>query len=133
MTHESARPSIPPVPTLNNIRIDRIEQDLSREFLMELVRLFLTEIAARLEALSEAVERRDGRKVRDVAHAVQGAAANLGVLRMRAVAERLEEYVERPDWPRTETTLTRLIAEFQHVRAVLAKMQERVTGRPPPG
>jgi HPt (histidine-containing phosphotransfer) domain-containing protein len=107
------------VPTLNRGRLDAIERDVSREFLLELVGLFVTDVGLRLERLSDAVKARQTKRVASLAHALQGSAASLGVLRMRAVAQRLEELTEVDDWGASDVTLARLINEFQHVRQVL--------------
>jgi HPt (histidine-containing phosphotransfer) domain-containing protein len=113
--------SYPPgVPTLNQHRLDAIERDVSREFLIELVALFVSDVALRLERLSDAVKLRETAKAAAFAHALQGAAASLGVLRLRAVAQRLEELVEKDDWGASDATLARLLSEFAHVRSVLS-------------
>ncbi|HTQ02355.1 MAG TPA: Hpt domain-containing protein [Polyangiaceae bacterium] len=109
----------PSVPTLNRGRLDAIERDVSREFLVELVGLFVTDVAARLERLSDAVKARQTKRASSLAHALQGSAASLGVLRLRAVAQRLEELTEADEWGASDATLARLIDEFQHVRQVL--------------
>lgn len=117
--------SLPPgVPTLSRVRLDDIERDVSREFLLELVGLFISDVAQRLERLSVAVKARETQKVAHFAHALQGSAASLGVLRLRAVAQRLEELVEQDDWGASDATMARLISEFQHVREVLAAFGE---------
>jgi len=118
--------SFPPgVPSLNQHRLDAIERDVSREFLIELVALFVSDVALRLERLSDAVKLRETAKVAAFAHALQGAAASLGVLRLRAVAQRLEEVVEQDDWGASDATLARLLSEFAHVRSVLSTVGEQ--------
>jgi HPt (histidine-containing phosphotransfer) domain-containing protein len=116
--------SLPPsVPTLSQGRLDDIERDVSREFLLELVGLFVTDVTLRLERLSDAVKARQTEQVTRFAHALQGSAASLGVLRLRAVAQRLEELVEQDDWGASDATMAKLISEFQHVREVLAALE----------
>ena len=115
--------SVPPnEPTLQQTRLDAIEKDVSREFLIELVDLFVADVARRLDKLSDAVKLRQTAKAAAFAHALQGAAATLGVLRLRAVARRLEQVVEEDDWGAGERNLARLISEFAHVRSVLASL-----------
>lgn len=117
--------SYPPgVPMLNQHRLDAIERDVSREFLIELVALFVSDVALRLERLSDAVKLRETAKAAAFAHALQGAAASLGVLRLRAVAQRLEELVEKDDWGASDATLARLVSEFGNVRSVLSQIGE---------
>ena len=120
----------PSVPTLSRVRLDDIERDVSREFLLELVGLFVSDVAQRLERLSDAVKARQTAKVTHFAHALQGSAASLGVLRLRAVAQRLEELVGQEDWGGSDATMARLVSEFQHVREVLAALGDEPV-RPP--
>ena len=104
-----APPTIPPIPTLEKVRMDNIARDVSHEFLNELVGLFLTDVAKRLEGLSDAVRERHLDNALASAHVLKGAAASLGVLRLREVAGKLEEYLEREDWRAVDTTLVRLL------------------------
>jgi HPt (histidine-containing phosphotransfer) domain-containing protein len=110
----------PSVPTLNRDRLHDIERNVSREFLIEIVALFLSEVTLRLERLADAVKARQTKRTTSLAHQLQGSAASLGVLRLRAVAQRLEELAEQDDWGASDETLARLISEFQHVRQALA-------------
>jgi HPt (histidine-containing phosphotransfer) domain-containing protein len=118
----------PSVPTLNRGRLDAIERDVSREFLLELVNLFVTDVAVRLERLSDAVKARQTKRASSLAHALQGSAASLGVLRLRSVAQRLEELTETDDWGASDATLARLVHEFKHVCQVL----KAIGSEPPP-
>jgi HPt (histidine-containing phosphotransfer) domain-containing protein len=94
--------------------------------------LFVSDVATRLERLSDAVKARQTAKAAGFAHALQGAAASLGVLRLRAVAQRLEELVEQDDWGASEATLARLMSEFAHVRDVLAEIGTEPPREPKP-
>jgi HPt (histidine-containing phosphotransfer) domain-containing protein len=123
MTAPGGKDSAPPSsPTLNRVRLSDIERDVSREFLIQIVGLFVSDVAERLERLSDAVKARETKRTASLAHQLQGSAASLGVLRLRAVARRLEELAEKDDWGASDATLARLIKEFQHVRNVLAKL-----------
>lgn len=67
--------------------------------LAELLRLFATDSATRIAALRTAVARDDDEAIRMMAHALKGAAANLGALRVVGLAHRLERerLVRRPE------------------------------------
>jgi HPt (histidine-containing phosphotransfer) domain-containing protein len=117
----AAAPTIPPVPTLEKVRMDNIARDVSHEFLNELVGLFLTDVAKRLEGLSDAVRDRKMDNALASAHVLKGAAASLGVLRLREVAGKLEDYLERGDWRAVDAMHVRLLREFAHVRSVLGR------------
>jgi HPt (histidine-containing phosphotransfer) domain-containing protein len=124
MSPPGGRDSAPPSsPTLNRVRLNDIERDVSREFLIQIVGLFVSDVAERLERLSDAVKARETQRTTSLAHQLQGSAASLGVLRLRSVARRLEELAEKHDWGASDATLARLIKEFQHVRQVLATIR----------
>jgi HPt (histidine-containing phosphotransfer) domain-containing protein len=112
--------SVPPgVPTLSERRLNDIERDVSRELLMELVALFVSDVTVRLERLSDAVSKRNAQRAASFVHALKGAAASIGVLRLHALAQRLEEHVERADWAARDQALARLASEFPRARAML--------------
>lgn len=118
------------VPTVSKPRMDSIARDVSGEFLLELVGIFLTDVTVRVERLALAVAARDGKEVYTLAHSLKGSAASLGVLRLQAHAARMEHHLTREDWDGCGRVLERLVSEFMHVREVLTAMQQRVSMRP---
>jgi HPt (histidine-containing phosphotransfer) domain-containing protein len=122
-------PSVAPE-TLSRRRLESIERDISREFLLELVDLFVTDVQKRLHSLAAAVAGRETVKAADVAHALQSAASSLGVLKLRHMAARLEDHVKQSDWSASDATLERLLTEFNHVRGVLAALHQHVSQPP---
>jgi HPt (histidine-containing phosphotransfer) domain-containing protein len=119
-----ALPTLPPVPTLSRIRLESIAREVSAEFLDELVLLFVTDVAKKLEALTDAVRERRMQAALNSTHALKGAAASLGVLRLREMAARLEEHLRRDDWRAAETMHVRLLREFAYVRRVFGHAPE---------
>lgn len=107
------------LPTLSPVRLDEILRDATPEFLVELAALFVRDVERRLKNLETSVRERDPRQTALGAHTVQGAAASLGVLRMRSLAEALEADAGRQDWPAVDQSLDRLLAEFGYVRRLL--------------
>jgi HPt (histidine-containing phosphotransfer) domain-containing protein len=110
--------------------MNSIARDVSGEFLLELVGIFLTDVTLRVDRLALAVAARDGKEVYTLAHSLKGSAASLGVLRLQAHAARMEHHLTREDWDGCGRTLERLMAEFVQVREVLTGMQQRVSMRP---
>jgi HPt (histidine-containing phosphotransfer) domain-containing protein len=118
------------VPTVSNPRMNSIARDVSGEFLLELVGIFLADVTIRVDRLAIAVAARDGKEVYTLSHSLKGSAASLGVLRLQAHAARMEHHLTREDWDGCGRTLERLVSEFAHVREVLTGMQQRVSMRP---
>ena len=117
--------SVPPtIPTLNRRRLEAIARDASREFLVELAQLFMTDVEERIRCLVSIVRSRDVTGTADAAHGVQSAAASLGVMRLRSLAASLEKHAEGEDWRRVESALERIQSEFSHVKSVLQAMRE---------
>lgn len=110
--------------------MDSIARDVSGEFLLELVGIFLADVTVRVDRLVLAVAARDGKEIYTLAHSLKGSAASLGVLRLQAHAARMEHHLTREDWDGCGRTLERLVSEFAHVREVLTAMQKRVSMRP---
>jgi HPt (histidine-containing phosphotransfer) domain-containing protein len=119
----AALPTLPPMPTLNRIRLDSIAKEVSSEFLDELVLLFVTDVEKKLESLTDAVRERRTQAALLSTHALKGSAASLGVWRLREMAARLEEHLRRNDWRAAETMHVKVLREFAYVR--------RVFGHPP--
>lgn len=113
-----APPTMPPVPTLNRIRLESIAREVSTEFLDELVELFVTDVEKKLEALTDAVRERRLQAALQSTHALKGSAASLGVSRLREMAARLEDHLRRNDWRAAETMHVRVLREFAYVRRV---------------
>jgi HPt (histidine-containing phosphotransfer) domain-containing protein len=107
------------LPTLSPVRLDEILRDATPEFLVELAALFVRDVERRLKNIETSVKNRDPRQTALGAHTVQGAAASLGVLRMRSLAEALEADAARLDWPAVDASLDKLLAEFGYVRRML--------------
>jgi HPt (histidine-containing phosphotransfer) domain-containing protein len=119
-----ALPTLPPVATLNRIRLDSIAREVSAEFLDELVLLFVTDVQKKLEALTDAVRERRMQVALQSTHALKGSAASLGVSRLRDMASRMEEHLHRNDWRAAETMHVRLLREFAYVRRVFGHAPE---------
>jgi two-component system sensor histidine kinase/response regulator len=65
--------------------------DKKKDFITNLIDLFIADTQPRLEALSEAVSRNDAMVLRQVAHAMKGSCANVGAKRMSGLCDILEE------------------------------------------
>jgi HPt (histidine-containing phosphotransfer) domain-containing protein len=75
--------------------LDRIDND--RQLFDELVAVFLDDTETRLAAIKIAIERGDHEALRRAAHAIKGAAANVGARRVFSTAACLEAASTSPN------------------------------------
>jgi HPt (histidine-containing phosphotransfer) domain-containing protein len=89
-----AQPAPDNLPRFNPARMNEIAQQAgSDDIVYELVSLFETDVAERLEDLAGAVLSSDKVWRERVAHSIKGSCANLGAERMAKLAERIERCV----------------------------------------
>ncbi|HTR98096.1 MAG TPA: ATP-binding protein, partial [Bacteroidota bacterium] len=98
-------------------------------WLETLVRSFLRDSAGRVEKLRDAVAGGDVRSFEEVAHALKGSSATLGVTPMHAIAERLQALGRAGTIAATAPLITELerelhLAEHRLERALLGKEEE---------
>jgi PAS domain S-box-containing protein len=106
------------------VDLSRIEEtaDGDVEFLAELVDLFLTDSASRLERMREAAEAGDAARLAQEAHALKGASANFGALHVPEIALELEN-IGRQGTPESAVlALQALEAELALVRRHLEEI-----------
>jgi HPt (histidine-containing phosphotransfer) domain-containing protein len=84
-----------------------------REIWMEDIRNLLAAVVTALEARSS-----DG--LRRAAHAIKGASANVGAVRVAAVARDMEHAAPDADWDALGTAMRALSAETESARAALS-------------
>jgi PAS domain S-box-containing protein len=77
------------------IALDRVDGE--REFLKEVIRLFLADAPARIEDIEEALVRQDAKTIAGAAHTLKGATGCLGGFRTSAAASQLEQIGLRGD------------------------------------
>jgi signal transduction histidine kinase/DNA-binding response OmpR family regulator/HPt (histidine-containing phosphotransfer) domain-containing protein len=81
---------------------------------------FVTDAAERIAALRQAVARADQSAVRQLAHALRGSSANVGVARLAATAEALEHLAGGETLEGAPHLVDRLESEFHQAEAALA-------------
>lgn len=93
-----------------------------------LVRQFLTETTARVDALRDAVRRRDAAGVRSTAHALKGSSFIMGATRLGTLCGRLEESAGGPGAdPVPPSAAMAVAAEFMRVRAAFTEALETMS------
>jgi HPt (histidine-containing phosphotransfer) domain-containing protein len=81
---------------------------------------FVTDAVQRIQALRQAVARADPHAVRQLAHALRGSSANLGLARLGRVAEALERAAGGETLLGAPRLVEQLEAEFHRAEAALA-------------
>jgi CheY-like chemotaxis protein len=83
-------------PLVDHAYLDQLAADIGADGVKEVVRLFLEEGPARLTAIRRAMDRDDIQTVRCEAHALSGAARNVGLTRLGEAAYALQIATEGP-------------------------------------
>ena len=87
----------------------------------ELVRLFFSESAARMEAMREGVAQADPGRLARAAHAMKGGGGNLGAVRLAGYCEQLERLGRKGSTEGAAALVTQVIAEVGRLRAVFSQ------------
>ncbi len=75
-----------------------LEKNGAENLLKELVQLFLAAVPLRIQAIRQALAKRDREEVRRQAHLLASGAANLGATAAHASAAELEQWAVNPEW-----------------------------------
>jgi len=102
---------------------DDPEAPIEDSLMIELIDLYLVETSRLLESLREAVETSNLDFVTLKAHSLKGSSANLGIVAIASLSERLEHF--RPGGSTRFELLEELDHEFQRVQAILAEERGR--------
>lgn len=91
------------------------------EFLREIIGIYLEDTPARLVELDQSLAAGDAAKFTRAAHSIKGSSSNLGALRVRATAEKLEHQSAKQGLGDVAGLLAEVKAEFARARAELEK------------
>ncbi len=90
---------------------------------VEIAPIFTENSLLALLAMREALSQRDGERLRMAAHTLKGTSGNLGLDRLSAMCEHLEELAEADAFAAAALELRRLAAEYRQVQEVLDELQ----------
>jgi CheY-like chemotaxis protein len=99
-----------------------------REFMEDIVRVFLEDCPAQLSAIESAVEARDPHRIERAAHALKGAAGNLGAADVVRAAADLEQVGATNRIADVDTAYARVTAETSTFVGALRQFEERSRG-----
>jgi len=102
----------------------RARVDGDEELVATVVRMFLEDCPARLAAIRDAVERRDGEGMRVTAHALKGAAGNLGAVGLFEAASILERIGAESQIDAADAAWRLLSTEWMNVLDALRRFED---------
>ncbi|HVS50930.1 MAG TPA: Hpt domain-containing protein [Opitutaceae bacterium] len=91
-------------------------------FLREIVGIFLEDTPQRVAELEESLAAGDVPKFTRAAHSIKGSSSNLGAMRLRAIAEKLEHTSRAQGLGGVQPLVATLKEEFARAHAELAKV-----------
>ncbi len=92
------------------------------ELVAEIVEIFLDDAPKQIAAIEAAVAAGDGTTIRDRAHALKGASANMGAAELRGKAEQMEMAGRDGRLDETAGLLDGIRESFARLREVLARL-----------
>ena len=92
------------------------------EFLREIAGIFLEDTPARIVELEQSLAAADLAKFTRAAHSIKGSSANLGALKLRAAAEKLEHHARTQGLQDVTAMVGEIKAEFAHALTELSKL-----------
>jgi HPt (histidine-containing phosphotransfer) domain-containing protein len=101
---------------------DLVDEDF--EFLQTLVETFLDDCETYMAGIRTAVEEEDASTLKEKAHGLKGAVANLQAQPAREAASRLEEMGHSATFDEADAALEQLEEEIDRLRSVLVEMIE---------
>ena len=94
----------------------RLEARATPGLMAQVIPIFIDDTSERLVTLREAVLRRDGDTVRQVAHTLHGSAASVGASSMMVGCAAVIEGVRLGEFERCEAFVAELVADFESIR-----------------
>ena len=123
---EAPEPEAPTPPEDNTRGIDRISAldrlDGDETLFLQVVRLFLDESPARLDALPRLVQSRDWNSLQRAAHSFKSSSATLGAMELSKRARDLEELLAAGSTESATQAIELLVAEFRRTRPLLVAL-----------
>jgi len=99
--------------------LERIGGD--RDFLFELLNIYVEEFNSAVDALDQAIEAQDYRAIQELGHSLKGSSANLSLIRLREYAFRIEASGEDRDLELARRSIEALKQEFLRLQDHLAE------------
>ena len=101
--------------------LERVQDD--RELLLELFDIFIEDYPGKLDAIKQAVAKKDSEALRDAAHSMKGASGNLSAKRLYAMFLKVEQLAKANNMDGVEGLLKELDGAFSDFKNYAAKFK----------
>ena len=105
---------------IDNLR--QLNQEGQPDLVREVLTLFLQDAPCRASAIAMAVEQRNGPDLQRAAHALKGAAANIGAFHLQDCCRELETAGGHNTFDETGVLLSKMRNELERVRGEIARL-----------
>lgn len=122
LPHQSIASEPLPVAHLNLTYLKRLSDD-APEFAVELLISFLEDSNNHLKMLREAISHQDSPQIRQIAHHIKGASANVGAMKMCSLAEQLEYQLDLTQAATTAELVDQLERSLTQIQGFLHRMR----------
>lgn len=103
----------------------RIQGD--KALLLELIDIFLEDVPQRLEGIRQALMSVDFLMLADTAHAVKGAAGNIGAKRLWSLFKTMEDAAKQKDLPLFQDSFDKALLEFAQFQGHMAAVRKQLS------
>lgn len=124
LTSQSKRPKLGVM--TSPIDLERIEDATGgdKEFLQELVEIYLDDTDLRVKELTEELNKPDAEAFGRTAHKVKGSSANMGAIGLMDLAHKLEQMGKGGELSEAAATLKALTEEYERVKLALKELAQ---------
>ena len=106
------------MPTIDPAQLDAMREAMGEDF-VELIPAAIESVTTLLEAFPAVIETSNIKEIQRLAHSIKSASANVGAMRLSAMAEKLEEQARQSEVSNVGQQVSDLWTEFDHVCSVL--------------
>lgn len=102
-------------------RLQELEQELDKEFAVEMAEMFVNDSPALIDAVEKTIEAKDSVALAQSAHKLKGSSLNIGATRLAALCLQLELLGKSGTPIPPETNVAALREEFERVKTDLLR------------
>ncbi|MCX7984151.1 MAG: Hpt domain-containing protein [Bacteroidetes bacterium] len=107
-------------------RLQELEQELDRDFAIEMAEMFIADSPSLIEAIQQSIDARDSTALAQSAHKLKGSSLNIGATRLGALCLELELLGKSGNPIPPETSVQAVLTEFERVKKILLQFVGKV-------